>query len=401
MENEIQSVDQIVESHAAANTQTEKKDEGGESNSEKKEGDGAGDSSGEKKEENQDAGKKGEGKKEESAKKEDENKDGEKEDPVLGLLKSLNLDSVDALKAKLAKSEEKPETEEEKQKKEAIYNADLQKFSVENNLMKLDDFAKRTQLSAKQDRDLVFEEFSAEVKDEIKATLKTELEREPTAAEIEERLNQQFGEEYPVDSEKETVKKRAETKLKRDAARIREPQESSFKSVKEKFDSKLKEAAEEDVIRKDFPAYSKTISDTIVSAIPEKLTVFSGKSEEDEISVSIDVPAEERTKLIEDITKEVLDDAANYALFKKSGVEGLKAKIEKQVKAELRERYDEKAKEEIVLASIKVGTKRGSIGAKNSFATNQGKEKDTGGKRTAGQAADEVLESLNKGGGSK
>ena len=83
------------------------------------------------------------------------------------LLKEAGVDSVEALKEKLAgKKEEKALTPEEKEKRDAIYEAKLQQYAVENGEMKLDDFHQLKTLKSKQDAELVFESYLEDWKEE-------------------------------------------------------------------------------------------------------------------------------------------------------------------------------------------------------------------------------------------
>jgi DNA-directed RNA polymerase subunit beta' len=101
------------------------------------------------------------------------------------------------------------------------------------------------------DEDLVFNEFAAEVKDEILERLDDDAEEEDILAEI----RKEFEAEYPIHSKNEKQRARAEAKLKKAAAEIRSPLESSFNNASQRYD-------DEASVRAAFPKYQQSVINT-------------------------------------------------------------------------------------------------------------------------------------------
>ena len=173
----------------------------------------------------------------EAAAKAEAEKKEEKPDPLAELLKETKFESLDALKAHLTKKDEKQKSPEELKREEDVYRANLNNYAVENQLMSNDDIVKLEVIKGKADKDIVFESFSSEVKDEIVADLEKQrkvagITDELTPAEIAEAIDEAFEKEYPLNSDNDKAKKRAENKLAKAAKEMRGPLESSFTEAK-------------------------------------------------------------------------------------------------------------------------------------------------------------------------
>jgi len=323
------------------------------------------------------------------------NKEAEaKSDDALSLLlKETNFSSIDELKAHLAKpATPSAKTPEEEKKEKDLYETGLSSFAIEKGLLNLEQITQYNVDKAKSDEDLVFASFVSEFRDDVKEAIKKEKENqgdtsEITEAEILERLDEDFEKEYPLASENEKIKKRAENKLKRDATDLRTPLESSYKKAKEEYDG-------ENEIRKSYPDFKKNFDAAVSESIPKVYSFYKAKDGDDEIDISVDITEDERKKVAESVTK-VLESHQAYSLFKKGKMDDLKKMVGKEVGLMLNEMKGEEAKNKLAEKYTGIGLKKGSdVGAKNSFALKQG---DEGGKGVAGKSAQEqVIDSTRK-----
>lgn len=299
-------------------------------------------------------------------------------DTLAELLKELKLDSPEQLKEKLKLLDKKDLSPEEKAKAEEAYEAELQKFAVDNGDMNLNDFHQLKTVKAKADADLVFENYLKEWKDE------NPDEKE----DIEAKAKAEFELEYHLNSENEKTKNRGISKLAKDAKEIRTPLESSYNNVKGKFDT-------EQELRKEFPNFVKKLETVVKDSVPKTVEWFKDKDGEDEVSVDIELTEEERTEVMTAAAKK-LNSTQNYLLHK-GGKDTELTEIAKDLIENLVEKnIAARGKKEIADKFKKLGTAKGSnIGAENTFATNQAKldqEKDKNkGKKTGTEAEQEVL----------
>lgn len=285
-------------------------------------------------------------------------------DKLAELLKELNLDSIDTLKAKLnGKAPDKVLTKEEQDKVDAIYEADLIKFGVENGDMKLDDFHQLKTVKSKADAELVFEKY-----------LDSWKEENPDEAEdIEDKARTDFEAEYKLNSKSEKAKERGVAKLARDAKDLRSPLESSFEKVKGKFDTQKE-------LIQNLPTFNKEIEDTAGGLIPEKVEWFKGKDGEEDVAIEVELTPEEKKEISGKVSAK-FKSPEMYLLFK----EGKQTEI-KEAMQEFAEKLSEKATKEranlkvtekfaeIAEKAFKKGGESGAkVGAENSFAVNQGK----------------------------
>ena len=288
------------------------------------------------------------------------------------LLKELGGEDIDDLKAKLAASGGKKLTKEEEEKAQAIYEANLQKFAVEEGDMKLEEFTQLSTLKSKQDADLVFEGFLKDFVDENGKRIKEEnKEAGLSASEIEEEVKKQakeeFESEYKLNSESEKQKAKGVSRLAKEAAELRSPIEKKYSQTKEKFD-----AASD--LRTEFPKFAKTIESTTSSLIPEKIPYFKGKDGETDIAIEIELTPEERKEIKEAVIKKVQNPDNYFELYKPGKPDDLKNLIAEQVDYLVEKKVREKGNSKIAEIFHGLGVKKGStVGAENSFAVNQSK----------------------------
>lgn len=304
---------------------------------------------------------------------------------VNDLLKELGITDISELKEKL-KAPAKELSPEEKEKQESIYKANIQKFAVEKGEMKLEDFTKLENLKNKADRDLVYDSWLEDWKEENEGSDDLENLYE---SEIAEKAKEDFEKEFKLNSTNEKVKAKGEAKLAKAAKEIRQPLESSYNKVKDEFDR-------EDDIRKTYPDYDKTVRKFVNDSIPEKLDFYKGKDGEIEIPIDIELSKEDKAEIAENIAKKI-QNPETFSSYKKGELEALQKLAKTETDNFIFNKYkDEGLKrvaETFLSTGYKKGLAKGGMGAKNSFAVNQAKNTAEG-MQKATDAKTEVLNSL-------
>ena len=301
-------------------------------------------------------------------------------DPYKGLLEELGLESLDALKERLKpKDPDKVESPEEKEKRENLYRVEMQKYAVEQGLMKPDEFVKLENLKGKEDRSLVYESWLPTWKSE---------NPDVDPADVEERAREDFEAEYHLNSTNEKTKARGLAKITKEANEMRSPLESSYTRVKTEFD-------EDRSIKNDLPDYNKKMAGFIQENIPAKVKLFETKDGEDTVPVEIDLTDDQRKEIYAKVDKK-MRNASTFQLYKKGDLKQLgeiaKREAEAEIWATQRETGLQKIAETFLKRGDEKGYKRGSVGAKNPFPLLQD-PKVTGG-ADKGSAQQQVMDSL-------
>lgn len=259
------------------------------------------------------------------------------------------LSELRAFKQSIAERE--PEkTPEQIAKEVELEKVNFRKFAVERELMKDDDFTRFDTISKKQERDLVFERFANEQKED---------NPEITDDEIKEA----FDDEYKLNSENEKVKARGMARLQKEASEIKNPLESAYKNAKSNYD-------EERSIEKQVAPYKKFIDELIVENTPEKLTLYKTKDGEEEITVDVELSKADR----EELAKTFINPKTFRAFLDSNGkLDDIKPKLAQKINGFLKQKYFETA----LSKSFETGHGRGvlkgsSVGANNPFALTKG-----------------------------
>lgn len=382
MQDEILSVNSIVEKHAADNPL--KTENAGEQSQQKIE--------------NQDLENKGADAAAEAEKLKQQNAEA---NPLADFLKKHNVESLEALEEKLKpKEEDKVLSPEEKAKQENLYNAKLQAFAVEKGLMQLDDFGKLKTVKEQADTDLVFADWKEEHEednledfikdyendneDELTGLSEAEI-KEKAKAEFDIEAKKAFDKKFKLNSEDDKVKAKGLEKIAKLAASKRSPLENSYKAVKESFDTELD-------IRNNYPNYDKTVRGFVNESIPEKFVFYKGKDGDADIDVDIELSKEDKAEIAESVAKKTQTDVS-YLSYKKGDLAALKTLVEKETNSFIEEKYKEQGKKLVADKFLGIGYAKGQIGAKNSFALNQGNRSATD-KIAPADAAQQVLNSL-------
>lgn len=300
-------------------------------------------------------------------------------DTLKDLLSEFNLESVDALKERLKPPVDKVESPEEKEKRENLYRVEMQKYAVENGLMKPDEFVKLDNLKGKDDQALVFENWLPSWKEE---------NPEVDPAEAERQAREDFESEYQLGSKNEKTKNRGLAKITKEAKELRSPLEGSYAKLKEDFD-------EDRTVKSDYPDFNKKLSGFVQENIPAKVKLFEGKDGEDAVQVEIDLTDDQRKEVYQKVVQKIRN-SSTYQLYKKGDIKQMQELAKKEAEDAIwndqREAGLSKIAETFLKRGDEKGYKRGAIGAKNPFPlAGDGKP---GSGHDAGSAQQQVLNSL-------
>lgn len=241
------------------------------------------------------------------------------------------------------------------------------KYSSDEGLMKVDEFHAYENLKVKADRDLVFENWLTNWKEE---------NPDVEADEIDARAKADFDEEYKLTSSNDKTRARGEARLAREAAEVRKPLQTTY----EKAQGAFKELQS---IRQTYPKYEKFMDDLIKETVPEQI-VFKTKEGEEDITID-DVKLTEEDK--KEIAKQFKNDK-NFFSFTKNAdkLDTVKAAIAKKIDGYLKVKYFDKVNEAVYIAAKGIGVKKGSnVGAEAPFAIVRGGQLPGGESKISGQ----------------
>lgn len=285
----------------------------------------------------------------------DQGGEGSKSDPVqkmeftLEEAKGFGFDTKEQMIEHFNKIKEQNKTEEEKQKAKVLDDINFRKFSVENDILKEEDFTSRQFLTAKADRDLVFDKYLTEFKED-----NPELAADP---ELLEKATAEFNREWKLDSDNAKVKERAIAKLAKEAKDMRSPVESKFETAKNQYELAKSVHAE-------YPKFEEFVTNKVKQHTPDKAVMYSVKDGEEEIKIEIDITEDDRKAMVKDFANH-----KNYYKFKDSSKEDFEAAIDKKMQAWVEVNKAAVVKQKIFEKAFERGQLKGSnIGAENSFA---------------------------------
>ncbi len=253
-------------------------------------------------------------------------------------------------------TEKEPDrTPEQLQREQELEKVNFRKFSVDNELMKNDDFDKFETVRSKKDEDLVFEDFATEWE-------KDNPDADPRTKEEEKRAA--FETQYHIKSDVKTLKDRGQKLISQEAAAIRNPLETTYKTAKSRYD-------EENMIKGEVKGYNEFIDSVIKENTPEKLvvktSVKSGKEGEADTELDVDVDlTEDQRKEIEKLFKNI--KTFHAYVNDKDKRDELKAKIAKKINGYIKENMFDKAIQRAVELGHGNGMAKGSnVGAGQPF----------------------------------
>lgn len=300
-------------------------------------------------------------------------------DPLKDLLSEFNLENLDALKERLKPQTDKIESPEEKEKRENLYRVEMQKYAVENGIMKPDDFVKLENLKGKDDQALVFESWLTAWKEE---------NPDADPADADRLAREDFESEYRLDSKNEKTKNRGLAKITKEAKELRSPLEGSYAKLKEDFD-------QDRTVKNDYPDFNKKVSGFIQENIPSKVKLFEGKDGDEAVPVEIELTDDQRKEVYQKVVKKIMN-SSTYQLYKKGDMKQLQELAKREAEATIwndqRDAGLNKIAETFLKRGDEKGYKRGAIGARNPFPlVGDGKQ---GAGHDKGSAEQEVLNSL-------
>lgn len=289
-------------------------------------------------------------------------------------LERLRQELAELKKAPPKKEEATQKTPEEIGKEKALYEANLIQFAAANDEMKPDEFSKLSSLQAKADQDLVFEQFSADHKEDN------------PDADVDE-IRAAFEDEYKIKSTNEKTRARGEARLKKEAGEMRAPLSNSYEKVKNRFDNETQ-------IRQTYPDYAKKLEGFASESIPLKMEIFKDKDGEEDVSVDLDLTDVERKDITDTVSK-ALQTPETYALYKEGKFDEIKEKVKNVTEVVLWNKHRNAAIKKVSATFLDRGIKKARIGPTESFALNQQNPTPTD-KKSRTDKEQEVLDSLNK-----
>lgn len=258
----------------------------------------------------------------------------------------LGISDKETLRTLLSEKRELSASPEEKTKRENLERANQLKYFAENNLMQVDEVGRLESLKTKSDKDLVFDNFSTEYKQD-----------NPQATEDE--IKSAFDIRYDLENENPATKKWAERKISSEAKSLRDP-------LQNKFETAVKSYNEDRAMTAQYPAYKKWIDDLIKENTPDKIVVFKTKEGEDDIEVPVELTKEDKAE----IAKLFGENGKTFNAFvKNKNTEEISKSLAKKINGFIRERkFDQiMAKSREVFEGI--GVKKGSgVGAQQPFS---------------------------------
>lgn len=311
--------------------------------------------------------------------------------PLEDLLKETGFTSIDDLKKKLTATDDKTESPEEVKRKGEVYEANLNSFAVENEILTNDQLHELKSIKGKEDKDLVFEKYSGEVRDEIEENLKAEYEKEdkdpPTAKEIEEKIREAFDSEYPVESKNQKTKTRAENRLKKEAAEMRAPLESSLNKAKAQYDEVL-------ALKNAMPEFQKTLTKMVTEAVPKEINFYEAKDGEEDIKIPVEISAKDQQE-ISDLLLKSFRTPENMALFRNGKAADIQAELKSQLDYILWQKFGDTGKTKMAEFFESRGRSKAKVGAENRFSENQGSNKQSD-KQSQASAEKQILDSTRQ-----
>lgn len=269
-------------------------------------------------------------------------------------------EAKEMLRTLKAKEKELSKPNADKEKEAELEKVNVRKFAVEKGLMKDADFTKLDTYTAKQDRDLVYENYLGSWKEENPHLSGDEADRQ---------AKEDFENEYSLNSTNQKTKLRGQTRLTKEAESFRSPLQQSYNSTLEQY-------REEQTIAQKLPEFNKWVDGIINSNLKDKITITTKEGEED---IAIE------TELTDDQKKEIRKTFKTAKVFtqyhsaNKDQIASLEKAIAKKIDGFIKINNFEAIAKKGYDVGKGIGTNKGSNkGADNPFAL----KKDDKGKDT-------------------
>lgn len=192
-------------------------------------------------------------------------------------IKGFGFDNLDQMKAHLQQTRESRVPDEQKKKAAELDKADFINVSTKEGLLTVDEFTAYESVTKKSDRDLVYEKFVTDFKED-----------NPDAT--DELIRTEFESEYKLDSKNDKTKTRGEARMKREADEMRFPLVEKYTEAKS-FHDNYKNG------QKEQPVFYKFIDDLVQALTPETLNIAKAKDGEDEIEIPVTFTKEQREEI--------------------------------------------------------------------------------------------------------
>lgn len=238
-------------------------------------------------------------------------------------------------------------TPEQLIKEAELDKANMRLYSVENDLMKDEDFNKFESLKGKKDTDLVFEDFKSQWE-------KDNPNQDPETKDAE--LKAAFDAQYHIDSSNKTLKERGQRLIAQEAAAMRNPLEASYQKAKSGYD-------ENKMIKAELPGFNQFVDD-IIKETAAKIVVKT-KDGDEEVDIDVDLTEDQRKEI--DKTFKNPKTFASYVNNKDKRAE-VKAAIAKKISGFIRaNNFDRVAQRGYEIGKGKGVASGSTTGADNSF----------------------------------
>jgi hypothetical protein len=257
-------------------------------------------------------------------------------------LKNYGIDR-DQLRTILQSHKENAIPAEQKEKEAQVNKATFIKYAAEKGLMKVEDFNSYESLKNKSDRDLRFESYLKEWREDNPEVTDAE--------EIQSQAKSDFENEFRLNSENAAQKARGEARLKKEAEELRSPLTSKYQSAEAAYNR-------EKAMLGKIPDFNKFVDTLIEKCTPDKLSVSKVKDGEEEIQVEVELSKKDREELSEHFRT-----AKTYAAYEngEKDLSKVEAGISKKINGYLREKYHD----QIVGKAFELGKGRGVVKGSN------------------------------------
>lgn len=269
------------------------------------------------------------------------------------LWKEYGVNSDEELKAKLNPAA--PESEEVRQQKAEVYNANLAKFAIEQKVFTNNDWMGYHNMVKLPDNDLVFKDFEGAYKEANKDRV---VDGEPSPV-TDDEIKDKFNELYHLDSESKVLKDLGEKNIKLRADAIKGPAQQKFNDIKAEFDLDQTERAA-------VPGFKAMMQEVLQKAIPDKWEFGEGDDK-----VSYDLTKTDKKEIEKFLVDEI--GTREFSEFVKGkGTPEQRDRITRAVEKELVYRHHKDVANTAFSVGKDAGKKLGAAGSSQRF-TEQGK----------------------------
>lgn len=283
-------------------------------------------------------------------------------------LKAWGFESVEQMNehmTRMAQSQNEP-TDEEKARLRQIQEVNFHKFVVEEEMMTTEDIDAFKSVSAKQDTDLVFEDFRSQY-----------IQENGEEGATDEVVRGAFENTYHLNSENATLRARGQRALQKEAADLRKP-------VVEKYETAQRRFKDYETHRALVPKWNEHVDSLISSIANGKMKVFEKKVGDTDIAVEVELTAED----VADIANKFKTNERYYLMFKDGKTSELADILLSKAKGHVKQKKEADILNDVWQKAESAGRLGSSyVGSKAPFHLNQSQ-----GVRADQTAIDQILE---------